>query len=103
MKKVIEGKIYNTISATELGGRSYGTNMSDFHYVSESLYVTKNGVFFIAGEGGAMSKYSESLGQNSYCGGSGMTVLDATEALAYAESFDLDVDIIEKYFAVTEG
>jgi hypothetical protein len=103
MKKVIEGKVYNTASATELGSRSYGTNLRDFHYVSESLYVTKNGAFFIAGEGGALSKYSESLGQNSYSSGSGMSVLDATAALACAESFDLDVDIIEKYFTVTEG
>lgn len=95
--------MYNTSTATELGGRSYGANMSDFHYVSESLYVTKNGAFFIAGEGGAMSTYCKSLGQNSYCGGSGMTVLDAAEALACAESFDLDADVIEKYFALTEG
>lgn len=65
MKKIINGKLYDTETATYIGGYTYGTKR-DFSYVSESLYQKKNGELFLHGEGGPMSKYSESKGDNSW-------------------------------------
>lgn len=67
MKKIINGKLYNTETATFIG--DYSRSLGNFEYVSESLYQKKNGEFFLHGEGGPMSKYSEYSGNNSWSGG----------------------------------
>lgn len=68
MKRIINGKLYDTNTATFIGERSYGIP-GDFAYFSESLYQKKTGEFFLYGEGGPMSRYSVSCGNNS-CSGS---------------------------------
>lgn len=86
MKKIIGGKSYNTETATKIGSASSRhCSYSDFNYWEESLYRTQKGAFFIAGEGGANTHYSRSCGQNSWCGGSGLRVIDATEAREWVE------------------
>lgn len=35
MKKIINGKRYDTDTATSIGGRSHGDNSRDFHYYYE--------------------------------------------------------------------
>jgi hypothetical protein len=75
---------------------------SDFNYIDESLYRTKAGRFFLAGEGGAMTKYAESDG-NTRWGASGMFVMSEGEALEWCENRNVDPDIIEKFFNVEEG
>ncbi len=102
MKKIIDGKTYNTETATHIGNRSH-SYPGDFSYCDEDLYLTKKGTFFLAGAGGAMSKYSQSCGQNTQCGGSGMEVLSNPEALSWCERYDIDSDIIEQYFEIEEG
>ena len=102
MKKVIDGKTYNTETATEIGNYSYLYN-GDFHYIDETLYVTGKGTFFLAGEGGAASKYSTDLGNNSSGSGYGMEVLTTGEALQWCEDHDIDADTIAEYFDIEEG
>lgn len=102
MKKIIDGKTYNTETATHIGNRS-SSYPGDFRYVDEDLYLTKKGTFFLAGEGGPMSKYSHSCGQNSWTGGDGMEVLTKAEALAWCERYDIDSDVIEEHFEIEEG
>lgn len=68
MKKIINGKMYDTETAAFIGDYSYGAP-GDLSYVSESLYRKKTGEFFLYGEGGPMSKYSMSCGNNSWSGG----------------------------------
>lgn len=58
MKKIINGKMYNTETATELGDFWNGLSTSDFRNLSETLYRKKNGEFFLYGQGGAMTEYS---------------------------------------------
>ena len=70
MKKVIEGKVYNTETAEELHDWSNHYPCSDFKACSESLYRTKKGAFFIAGSGGPLSSYAVPCG-NGYGGGLG--------------------------------
>lgn len=52
MKKIINGKMYNTETATELGDFWNGLSTSDFRNLSETLYRKKNGEFFLYGQGG---------------------------------------------------
>lgn len=55
MKKIINGKMYDTKIAEELASRC--ENCRSFSYVSEGLYRTKKGAYFLAGEGGPCSRY----------------------------------------------
>lgn len=69
MKKIIEGRKYNTDTATKVGTWDNEYGASDFNYVEETLYRKQNGEFFIHGEGGANSRYAKSAGLNSWTGG----------------------------------
>ena len=51
MKRIIEGKMYNTDTATCIGSYEY-SNLRDYHYLYEELYQKRNGKFFLSGEGG---------------------------------------------------
>jgi len=96
MKKVIDGKLYNTATAECLAEWSY-SNPSDFNYVSEALYRTRKGQYFLFGEGGAMSKYAESCGENSWGGGSDIVPMDCDEAKAWVEEHGTADDYINAF------
>lgn len=85
MKRVIEGKLYNTDTAEEIHVYEPHYDTGDFHYFIERLYVTSKGNFFIAGEGGPMSTYSEHLGNGSTGGGSGIRPVGTREAADWLE------------------
>ena len=97
MKKVIDGKIYNTETATLVAEDDNGFNYSDFQYAGEELYITKKGAFFLHCEGGAMSKYSESNCNGSW-GIREINPLDEDEAYEWLEENN-QVDAIEQYFS----
>lgn len=65
MKKIINGKVYNTETAKKCGNWDNGHYTNDFAYCSETLYQKKTGEFFLHGEGHAMSKYATHFGNNS--------------------------------------
>ncbi len=97
MKKVINGKIYDTEKATEIHSYSF-SNPRDFNYVNETLYQTpRSKVFFLAGEGGANTKYRVAVGQNEWSGGEKICPLTKEQALEWAETY-MDGDDIERYF-----
>jgi hypothetical protein len=101
MKKVIEGKTYNTETAELLGTWSnhYGSN--DFKHCTEELYKTGKGQFFVYGEGGPMSRWGQSYG-NSTSGGDGILLLTETEAQGWAEAHLTATEYI-KVFGEIEG
>lgn len=68
MKKIINGKMYNTETAMEIDSYSNDYGYDDFDYVSETLYIKKTGEFFLLGDGSARSIYSKSCGNNSRIG-----------------------------------
>ena len=84
MKKVIDGKLYNTNTAQEIASDSHGYT-SDFHHWSETLYQTRKGSWFLYGEGGALSQYSVSIGQNESGGGRQVIPFTDGEALRWLE------------------
>jgi hypothetical protein len=102
MKKVINGKVYDTEKATLIGEYRF-SNPTDFYYYEEALYKSKKGQFFIAGEGGAMTKYAEALGNGSTGSGDGMELLSPEEALDWCENHDIDSDVIAQNFELEEG
>lgn len=68
MKKIINGKRYDTDSAKEIG--HYDEDITnDLDYISESLYLKRTGEFFLAGSGGARTRYGGTTSDGWYCSG----------------------------------
>ena len=101
MKKIINGKSYDTVTARKITGCEHGTP-GDFAYCEEELYCKRTGEYFLAGSGGPMSKYSRSSGQNSWSGGSGIIPLTLAMAREWAER-EMSAEAYEREFGpVTE-
>lgn len=85
MKKVIDGKLYNTETAKCLG--EWGNNLggNDLNFLRESLYLTKSGAYFLHGEGGANTRYSVTVGNNSWSGGETIKPMSPVSAREWAE------------------
>ena len=58
MRRIINGKAYDTDTAKQIAKYDNGLLPDDFDYIEETLYLKKTGEYFILGEGGARSKYS---------------------------------------------
>ncbi len=101
MKKIINGKMYNTETATEVGSWDNGCFYSDFHYCRETLYKKRTGEFFICGEGGAASCYAESCDGNSTCYGETIMPLSLQDAKEWVER-KLDADTYVELFGEVE-
>lgn len=102
MKKIINGKVYDTDTARALGSYSNGGTWRDFSHVEETLYRKKTGEYFLYGEGGPMTRYAEAQGQNQWSGGSRIMPMTYQEAAQWAEEH-LTADEYESIFGqVTE-
>ena len=51
MKKIINGRLYNTESAKKVGYYNNGRIYNDFSFFEETLYRKRTGEFFLHGEG----------------------------------------------------
>lgn len=101
MKKIINGKLYNTDTASEIAQYQHGY-VSDFKFICEGLYRTLKGTYFVAGEGGPMTAYRESCGNNSFFGSENIRLISEDEAKTWLEENGF-VDEYEKIFEVEEG
>ena len=88
MRRIIEGKAYDTSTATLLGSatspRYYRT---DFGWWSEELYRTPRGRYFLAGVGNAASSWSEPAPGGGSGPGSGIRAMTETAAQEWAERY----------------
>lgn len=100
MKKILNGRRYDTETAKLVGYTSYSTP-GDFNYWSEDLYVKRTGEYFLHGKGGPSSKYSVTVGQNEWTGGQEVIPLSLEEAQAWAEKY-LSGDEYENIFGEVE-
>jgi len=98
MKKVIDKKLYDTETADKIAAWDNGHGTTDGHYISEDLYRTKKGNWFLHGEGGGLSSYAESCGQNETCGGESIVPLTSEEALEWLSGHGF-ADEAAQYFA----
>ena len=97
MKKIINGKVYDTSTATSMADYSNGGSWSDFQHYEETLYRKKTGEFFLFGEGGPMTQYAKSCGQNQWTSGKMIIPLTYASAQKWAEEH-LDGDDYEAIF-----
>jgi len=97
---IIDGKIFNTATATEIGriGSHGGLSVSDFRFWDAMLYRSPKGTYFMEGEGGARSPFAQPYDTNGWSGSAGIVELMPEEALAYAEK-SLSSDTILEHFA----
>lgn len=85
MKKYINGKSYDTATATELGCFSNGGTWRDFNHFVETLYRKRTGEYFLHGEGGPMTQYRERVDNSSWSGGEQIIPITVDEAREWAE------------------
>lgn len=96
MKKIIDGKVYNTETAKSLTTYQYGTS-NDLRYYYEELFVTSKGNYFLYGEGGPTSPYAVTCSGSS-SGGRDITAFTREEAFAWCQEHNR-VSAIEKVFS----
>jgi len=102
MKKIINGKVYDTATAQEIASYSSPHNYGDFDRYEETLYRSPKGRFFVAGEGGPRSHYARQS-HGGYSGGSALRVLTDAEALEWCEMSEIPTETVTKYFDIEEG
>lgn len=85
MKKIINGKVYDTETAKDLASWDNGI-YGDLDSISETLYRKRTGEFFLFGEGGARSKYAKSVMNNTWSGGCKIIPLTWEAAKEWAET-----------------
>ena len=96
MKKIINGKRYDTETARKVASCGHGDGPRDFRYYCETLYCKRSGEYFLAGEGGPMTKYARPVG-NSRTGGENVFPLTYEQARDWAER-EMDADAYEAEF-----
>lgn len=97
MKKIIKNKVYDTETAKKIGSTSYGESSRDFSHWSQVLYRKKTGEYFLYGEGGPMSRYAKSCGQNNWSGSEALEPVSYENARAWAEEY-MDADAYQDEF-----
>lgn len=97
MKKIINGKRFDTEKSICIGSYEYA-NSGDFNRVCEGLYITPiSKQYFLAGEGGANTKYRTVVSQNSWTGGDLIQPMDKEDAFEWAQEY-LQPHEVEKHF-----
>lgn len=85
MYKVINGKRYNTETAQLISRVIVGDSMT---WTDERLYRKRSGEYFLAGEGGSMSRYATRSEDNTYINGWDIVPVTIEQAKKWVESFD---------------
>ena len=80
MKKVINGKMYD--SETDLAIAFYETsnNVNSRYYYSERLHMTDDGEFYLHGTGGFFTQYGKVCEDGSRCSGEDIILLPMEKA-----------------------
>lgn len=101
ISKIIDGLRYNTATAEEICTFESERSRDDFRFEVTSLYQTPRGRFFLAGYGGAMTRWAQPV-QGGQMGGEGLQPVGTSEAREFAERH-ADVDTVAEFFEVEEA
>lgn len=85
MKKIIDGRMYNTETAKVIAYNSNNLPKSELEYCMETLYRKRNGEYFLHGDGGAYSPYNRCV-QGHLCGDEKIIPLCEEEAIKKANT-----------------
>lgn len=97
MKKIINGKKYDTETAKKVGCAYSSVSRRDFSFWEEELYKKKTGEFFLYGSGGPASRYSKAVDMNTWSGDERIIPLTEDKAKKWCEK-NLDVEEYEEVF-----
>ena len=103
MKKIINGKLYDTETAKRIDFITHGDGPRDFRYYYEALYKKRTGEYFLHGEGGPMSRYAEPLDQHGWTSGEKIIPLDYKSATQWGEENMTADDYQQEFGQVSEG
>jgi len=95
MRKIVDGKIYDTEAAERIAERRTGYGRGDFNWCEESIYRTKKGNWFLAGQGGAMTRYAQSSGEYKT---TSLDIIPLSDEEAVEWLQEHAQDKLEKYF-----
>lgn len=98
MRRIIEGKRYDTRTAEVIGSYDNGYHQNDFHWLEETLYRTPSGQFFLHGEGGGMSVHRRSVEGRMWTSGETLNPMTDGQAMCWLEERGL-LTALEEYFA----
>ena len=103
MRKVIKGKTYRTHTARLIVTLPSHFPKTDNKWHDTRLYRNQQGAYFLAGEGGALSRWAKAT-PRGVIEGEGIEVISKDEALAYAKEAGLSPDRFARAgFAREEG
>lgn len=100
MKKIINGKKYDTETAALVAGYWNGYGRGDFNFISEELYLKRTGEFFLYAEGGPLTQYCDYSGGNRTYG-EWIIPYSKEEAIEWVEKH-CDSETYEKLFGDVE-
>lgn len=101
MKKIINGKKYDTETAKKVGYACANAPRNDFSFWEEELYKKKTGEFFLYGHGGPATGYAKPCGNNAWQSGERIYPITIEKAKEWAERH-LDADEYEEIFGEVE-
>ncbi|MDO4797211.1 MAG: hypothetical protein Q4A01_04225 [Coriobacteriales bacterium] len=101
MKRIINGRKYDTETAQKAGEWENCVDSNNFHYCHETLYRKVKGEFFLHGEGHAMSRYRKCDADGTRYWGATILPLSEGEAREWAEEH-LSGDSYEELFGEVE-
>lgn len=102
MKKIINGKKYDTDTAKRIGRREENpTNNLD--YFSQTLYRKKTGEFFLLGEGGPRTIYGQPSESGGWRSGEKIIPLSYEDAQEWAEEYLTAEEYEATFGVVSEG
>lgn len=96
MKKIINGKMYNTETAKEISEWSEGV-YRDFTYIGETLYRKRTGEYFLYGESGAAGKYAKKVGCNNWSDSAAIIPFTKDQAKEWLEKHGSAEEYIEEF------
>jgi hypothetical protein len=102
MRRVINGKRYDTDQASLIHQWDNGKYVSDFHYRSKDLYRTAKGAWFLHHVGGAFTDMGRPVGNNGRGGSADIEPISDADAQAFLESHGGD-EIMVEYFKVEDA
>jgi hypothetical protein len=97
MERVIDGKLYDTNEARQVAEWRNMADTGDFGFCREVLYVTENGRYFIFGEGGPKTSYSQRTG-DGWAGGKEIKPITSEAALQWCEDKSIKGEIVAEEF-----
>ena len=87
MYEIINGKKYDTETATKIGYRFGGNGRRDHRACEETLYRKKNGEFFINGWGGSRTEYAVRLDGGMCSDGERIRPMSDYDAYQWCKSY----------------